>query len=482
MGQIARCRLTVERQLNDSEASVTVNNLAGSDRQLSNHERGFQDLESSTRTQVVSGVVFLSKHVSGPKIWKRLWEFTRVNPIYRSLIDDGRQIAWKTDTSFDLSNHLDEIVIERCTTEQVLTMLSNIASRGLPTNQPPWRILVLRLAVGGQPPASCALAIVAHHSLLDGLHGMKLFTNLLDGAERRSNMRGSTATDFPNDRETKVPAFNAGCARFVAGEMLRRSAKSILASDASASATRTTLAFEWSRKLFRTAQQRGKSTFQEILLTVITDALARYSRSHGQNRNLRAIVPLARCENHPSSHNTNQHDIGYIKLPITSEHCDRVQEIRTSLRSLRQQQKLQFFPSLLGFIGRLPKVLRTFVARRFAYQADLLISLIPGGRTKQTLDGAEVLSIFAQPALPPRHSIVVGITLSRCSVCVTLQLDAKQIDDPENLRSCFELAYRGTIFESASTGSVPCTNIVPNTNPIKGSKYDLHEQPLGSVS
>lgn len=454
---------------------MTVSQASATDRHLSNHERGFQDLETSARRQVVSGVVFLSRNVSSRTICARLRTFTQVNPIFRCRIDEGRQFTWKTDPGFDLSNHLEEISVEKDTTEDVLTLVSNVASCGLPENQPPWRILVLPLAARGQQQASCAIAIVAHHSLLDGHHGMKLFTNLLDGAGRHPNTREEPTSNSPDDQETKIPMVSNSCVRFVAGEMLRRPTKYPLASHASASAGRTTLAFDWSRKSFRKIQQLEKKSFQEIVLTVITDALARYSHSHGQNRNLRAIIPLARRENHPASRDTNQHDIGYINLPITSEHCDRAREIRTSLLSLRQQQKLQTFPSLLGFIGRLPKFLRTVVTRRFAHQADLLISLIPGGRTKQTLAGARILSIFAQPALPPRHSIVVGITLTRFRICMTLQLDAKQIDDPQQLKSCFKLAYRGINQEGAADMSIR------STSTLKPSPHDLNKQPLCSI-
>lgn len=424
-------------------------NEAAIERRLSSHELGFQDLDTPARLQVVSGVIFLSANVRSETIWARIRKFVEANPLFRCRIEGHRSPEWKVDSSFDLSKHCDEIAVGDVTTEHALSFVSNAASRGLSGDQPPWRIALLRLADGSGQPARCAIAILAHHSLLDGLQGMKLFTSLLDRTASPLGTKIHSAEVTSDHSRTKTPVISADCVRNVASEMLRRPSDGPFASNRMASAKRTTLAFEWSRRSFQAVRRSGGASFQEVLLAALTDALARYSRSRGLKRNLRAILPLARPENHPSSFTTNRHDVGYIDLPTASAHSHRHKTIRQNLKFLRREQEHDVFSSILAFMGRLPNVVRKAVARRFAHQADLLISLIPVGRSKDTIDGAEVTSLFAQPALPPRHSVVVGITVARHHVCVTVQVDPACINHPEELKTCFEQAYRRTVLAEA---------------------------------
>lgn len=429
-------------------------NHAAIERKLSNHERGFQDLDTPERMQVVSGVIFLSANVRSETIWERVRRFVEVNPLFQCRIVGNRSPEWKADCAFELSNHCDEMELDDATPEQVLSFLSNAASSGLSVDQPPWRIALIRLADDGEQQARCAIAILAHHSLLDGLQGMKLIASLLDHAAKPSGTKKQMTVGSSDHPITKTPAISTGCVRYVAAETFRRPPRGPFASNAVASAKRKTLAFKWSRRSFQSARRNSDASFQEVLLATLTDALACYSHSRGLKRNLRAILPMARPENHPSSFTTNRHDVGYLELPTASAYSYRYAKIRQNLESLRREQERDVFSSILAFMGRLPNAMRKAVAHRFAHQADLLISLIPGGRSKGTIDGAEVTSLFAQPALPPRHSVVVGITVTRRDVCVTVQVDPARIDCPEELKACFEQAYHRTVLEDATDDAV----------------------------
>ena len=419
------------------------------ERKLSNHEQGFQDLDTPTRLQVVSGVVFLSDSVDSQVIWNRVQDFFAANSQFRCRIVGGRSLKWRVDDSFDPSNHCDEIALGDVTKEDVLSFVANGASSGLPADQPPWRIALLRLTGESNEPERCAIAIWAHHSLLDGLQGMKLYASLMDGTRRLSNAATPSADDQAAHPEDGTPVMSASCVRSVAGEMLRRPTSGPFTSKAPSS-QRTTLAFEWSRKSFQTARRERNASFQEILLTVLANVLARYANQNGHTRNLRALLPLGRSEDKSSAFTTNRHDVGFIDLPAGSATANRFVEIRQSLQSLRQEQENGVFGSILGFMGWLPNAMRQAVAHRFARQADLLISLIPGGPSKNTIGGADVTALFAQPALPPKHSVVVGVTVSRRDVCVTVQVDPASVDRPQQLKVCFEQAFSQVVLDRST--------------------------------
>jgi len=75
------------------------------------------------------------------------------------------------------------------------------------------------------------------------------------------------------------------------------------------------------------------------------------------------------------------------------------------------------------------------MANRWSAQANLLISIIPGGTARQEIDGADVEYLFAQPALPPHHGIVIGAIVTRRNACISVQVDPAVIGNPQELEA-----------------------------------------------
>jgi hypothetical protein len=428
------------------------------ERLLSSHEMGFQDLNTPTRLQVVSGVIFLAGDVKRETIWERVQRFVDDNPQFQCHIVGGKSLEWKVNRAFDISNHLEEVSLSHLSTEEILSFVSNAAAKGLPSGQSPWRIALLRFTGEVDQKEQCAIAIWAHHSLIDGLQGMKLYSSLQDRSARPANSKGPSAASSTDEPGKRTPVISGSCVSAVAGQILRRPLRGPFKSNGFDSKQRTTIALQWTRESFQTARRQYDASFQEVVLAVLTEALAQFSRRHGHQRNLRAILPLGRPESNSSSFTTNRHDIGFIDLPTASTASSRLHQIRKALKSLRREQEHSVFDSILGCMSRLPKAMRRALSHRFARQADLLISLIPGGRSKGKIDGAEVTALFAQPALPPSHAVVVGVTVTRCRVSVAVQVDPAMINCVQELKTCFERAYQQTVTDRANGRGVGTTS------------------------
>ena len=71
----------------------------------------------------------------------------------------------------------------------------------------------------------------------------------------------------------------------------------------------------------------------------------------------------------------------------------------------------------------------------------MLISVLPGGTARQQIGGVALHSLFAQPALPPNHAIVIGAIATRRNVCLTVQVDPEVIGDPSELQADLAQAY-----------------------------------------
>lgn len=410
------------------------------ERELSIHELGFLDLDTPERPQIVSGVAFPSGSVDAETIWGRLEKFTNANPQFRCQIVDRRSPAWKQDENFELSNHCVELTLNKSSNEDILTYVANEAAHGLPTECPPWRIAIIHAKGETNQPERCAIAIWAHHSLIDGLEGMKLYSSLLDSRVGTRNVDDSSHSHAPVIASANKPRVSASCVRILARDIMRRQIKSPLSG--CRSAQRKTLMLTWSRKAFGNAKRKHHASFQEVLLAVLTDGLASYCKKHGKNRNLRAILPLGRTCEDSSGFTSNRHDVGFINLPLATSNLQvRLKKIRRGLDSLRHQQRSQVFPTILSFLGRLPSAARAYVANRWSTQANLLISVLPGGTARQQIGGVAVQSLFAQPALPPNHAVVIGAIATRRNVCVTVQVDPEVIGNPLELQADLAKAY-----------------------------------------
>ena len=417
-----------------------MSNSSAVERELTTHELGFMDLDTPMRPQIVSGVAFASGAVDAETIWKRLQQFTNAHPQYRCRIIDQRSPSWRLDENFDLSNHCSEITLNESSNEDILTYVANESVRGLPADGPPWRIALIREGGGVEKPERCAIAVWAHHSLIDGLEGMKLYSSLLDPRVNSRNAAEAPNADAPVIASANKPRISGSCVRILARDVMRRHIKCPLSG--CRSAQRKTLSFSWSRQAIRNARSKHDASFQEVLLAVLTDGLASYCKKHGKNRKLRAILPLSKpCED-SSGFTSNRHDVGFINLPLAPATLQtRLKKIRRGLDSLRHQQRAQVFPTILNFLGRLPATARGYVCNRWSTQANLLISVLPGGTARQQIGGVALHSLFAQPALPPNHAIVIGAIATRRNVCLTVQVDPEVIGDPSELQADLAQAY-----------------------------------------
>jgi hypothetical protein len=418
---------------------VTSTNLS---RRLSSHEEGFQDLDSPARKQVVSGVIFLPAPIQPKILWHRIKQFVEKNPLFKSRITNCSTPHWVNDESYSLDNHCSEFSFNDYAQHQILTYVSQTASTCLDTEHPPWRIALI---TSKNSQTNCdfnAIAIWAHHSLIDGLRGMELYESLIDENTMDQSVETNPLDCQPSSVVKSPSVISPQCFRLAAAEMLRRPSASDFSVSTKASEDRYAMSFVWERKCFRLARRANRASFQEVLLATFTDAFSRYCGSEESQYGIRAIIPVAKPDTHATSNSTNRHSIGYCTLPTNQPIHNRYDSIRKSLKTIRSEQEYNVFPTLLSFLRYLPNRLRKKLTYQLASRAETLISLIPGKRSWGHIDGVPVTSLFAQPAIPPGHSLTIGITVNREKVFVTAQLDPKCIRDPMKLRVCFEQAYR----------------------------------------
>lgn len=102
----------------------------------------------------------------------------------------GRPV-WVDDPGCDIARHVHDV---RCPPpgdeEALLRVAADVVTQRLPPDRPLWSATLVTGLEGG----ACALIVVFHHVLADGMGGLAVLANLIDGVDR------PPGTDFPRPK------------------------------------------------------------------------------------------------------------------------------------------------------------------------------------------------------------------------------------------------------------------------------------------
>ncbi len=404
------------------------------ERPLSTHEQGFLDLSNDARQQVVSGIMFLEGRASIEMIRQSLIEFVDKNQQFRCYISDESAPRWINHHAFDIKNHLEPIELTAGDKDSILTLAANRAAVGVPRNLPPWRISLVRYLDVSDQRTRFALVITAHHCLLDGLQGLKLVDHLtMQKKQQKPRRIDGQITPPTNHVKSKLATLYA-----LGRDCLRLPTKAFRGLSNSPTSNRESFSITLSRQGLDHKRKILGCGFQELILGIVGDALSRYSLECKRVGTVRALLPVGRPESPENTFTSNRHDVGFIDLSSPADTTQNslqkmVQRIRNQIARIRKEQTHGVFKTILNLGSRLPKPARKYFFSLYANRADVLISLIPAGRKRRSLQAATVGSVFAQPAIPPGHGLSVGIVTYAEKVTLALQFDPSVFQNPKSL-------------------------------------------------
>jgi hypothetical protein len=408
-------------------------------RGLSVYELGWVDLSIEHRLQVIGGMCLVDGVIDKELILDRIGQFTTWNPQYRSRLIAKHRASWQEDESFSLDRHIRKCSDRFDSSREILEYIASNSTQGFPDEHSPWIVNLF------QPPESItdgrtAIAFMAHHSLTDGLGASRLFKAMLDSKDSLSQL-----DDGQVDGHSGLRSSNESKSRIkFAWELLKDFSKTRRRDPftGQSSPVRTVLEFNWCRSRLNQARKRINASLQELILQMITRALQLYCQRFGQAFDLRAIVPMADGVMTKDQSLIGGHDIGYLDLPLSQKTTEQqLDVIRRGVARLRQRQIDQDFARLSRILERLPVFVRHRAAHRWSANANLLITLIPGGPLRPTIGGHEVTAIYGLPAVPPGQALAIGVVISRKWVHVSWIVDPQLVRDYDQLESDIDLTF-----------------------------------------
>ena len=429
----------------------------------------YMEQDPALRSTVVA-VAWLDRVPRWDELTRRLESATRLAPSFRRRpLEPPRRLAtprWSADGTFDLRWHLRRVAApEPRTKATVLEMAGLAATTGFDRTRPLWEFtLVEGLADGG-----AALVMKFHHSLTDGIGGVRLAYNLVDEepdppaglpmpeAPAGEHMTGAALVRASVvHRSSELAGRAATILRWAprtAGRLLRHplaTSASLVETTRSVARTvapvRTTLSPVMTGRgpgrrlhmvsaglddLHRAAAAAG-GTVNDAFMAGVTGGLRRYHERHGvELGDLMVTMPISiRRPTDPLA--GNRITLMRFRVPAgTRDPLERIAALHHRCRAARAEPSLAVTEEIAGALNLLPAA----VVGSMLKHVDFLASDVPGFPRPIYLCGARVTGYYP---FGPTIGAALNATLfsyeRRCCIGVTVDTDA--VPDDTVLLEC----------------------------------------------
>jgi diacylglycerol O-acyltransferase / wax synthase len=362
-------------------------------------------------------------------------------------LDSGRPL-WVDDPNFNLEFHVRHTALPAPgSQEQLLQMVGRIFSQPLDRDKPLWENWLVEGLDGGR---RFAIISKAHHSLVDGVAGIDLATALFDIEPHAAPAQASTDLEpwQPHPEPSSAELILAGVRGMVgAAAGLVTKAVSVATSSPADAISRARDSVEglgeiaWAAlnpapetplnveigpyRRYLVVRQRLDDykevknalggTVNDVVLTVVSGALARWLRSRGirtEGLEMRALVPVSvRAKD---EHDTLGNRLTAMRGPLPVYIRDPVARLRFVKKAMDglKESKQAVGAATLTAVNELqpPTILAQASRLNFSTRLfNLLVTNIPGPQIPLYLLGRELEDLYPVAFLPKGHALAVAI-------------------------------------------------------------------------
>ena len=390
--------------------------------------------------------------------------------------------TWEDFPRFDIRQHIFPQRLAAPGGENRLEALAGrLFSQVMDRNKPLWEIHVVDGLGGGRG----ALIVRIHHALADGISGAALLKILFDATPE-----GSRAVPQPPPTGFPAPPVEHSLAEAVTSA-IHTSLKSMIAAEAalldfgqallsepmqSGLAGLMKLLPEWAKPIERlpfnrpcggtrkfvwssidfadiqAIRQRLGGTVNEVVLTVVTQAVARYAKLHGQNvkdRFVRIVCPVnVRAEGEQGSLG-NQITFLPVVLPMGIENpAELLHAVCARMQVMKNVRAAELVAIAAAWIGAMPPPMQAMFWEGIPLVPlpqpllNLICTNIPGSKTPLYALGRRMIASY--PQVPTGYELGVGVAVQSYDgrLFFGLTADAKAAGDVGRLRDFIDASFR----------------------------------------
>jgi diacylglycerol O-acyltransferase len=391
-------------------------------------------------------------------------------------LQTGRPL-WVDDPDFNLEYHVRHTALPAPGTEEQLFLLAGrIASQPLDRSKPLWENWLIEGLEGGR----FALISKTHHALVDGVSGVDLASVLLD-LERSPQRPAEDLEPWRPKPEPSPAALVAAGLRGmvgVAGGLVSRTVEAATQPGPALSALRdaaegvgeivwaglnpapeTPLNVEIGphRRFavvrhqlddYKTVKNAFGGTVNDVVLTVVSGALARWLHERGvrtEGLEMRALVPVSvRTAAHK---NTLGNQLAVMRGPLPVYIRDPVARLRFVRRAMDglKESKQAVGAATLAAVNNLapPTILAQASRLNFSTRLfNLIVTNIPGPQFPLYVLGRRLEDLFPLAFLPKNHALAVAIMSYDGGIDYGLLADYDALPDVDVIADGIDAALR----------------------------------------
>jgi diacylglycerol O-acyltransferase / wax synthase len=372
--------------------------------------------------------------------------------------DSGRPL-WVDDTTFNIEFHVRNSALPAPGTEaQLLQMAARIASQPLDRNRPLWEMWLVEGLEPAEPGGHERFALLSktHHSLVDGVSGVDLATVLLDlEREPSSSPGGGNGSDGSAELEPWQPQRQPGPADMIlAGVRDAVQTGTSLASRALAAASQPARSVNLARDAveglgdlawailnpapetplnvpigphrryavvrqqlddYKTVKHAFGGTVNDVVLTVVSGALARWLHTRGIRTDgveMRALVPVSVRTKDQQGHLGNQLTVMRGPLPVYIQDPVACLSVVSAAMDDLKESKQAIGAATIAAVNNLapPTILAQASRLQFSTRLfNLLVTNIPGPQFPLYVLGRQLDDLFPLAFLPENHGLAIAI-------------------------------------------------------------------------
>jgi diacylglycerol O-acyltransferase len=324
----------------------------------------------------------------------------------------------------------------------LLNFAAAMAESGFDKSRPLWEMVVAEGLDGG----GAALVLKVHHSVTDGVGGVKLLLTLLE-ASRHPGPPLADLAPAESSATRPLPSRVADVARGLSPSNVMRTAASVGRLLAPSGGRRspvfvghsTDLHFDTCERPLDDLKRAGKgagASVNDVFLSALAGGLRRYHVAHGRDvEALRLTLPVSlRKPGDPLG--GNRFVPLRFALPVSeADPFARIQHIHELSKRWRSEPALPLTDAIAGILNILPPQVTTAVMQSLLKGVDVVATNVPGVPSRCYIAGAEMTRQFAFAPLSGA-AINAALVSHAGMACIGVNMDSVAVPDPDVLMAC----------------------------------------------
>lgn len=383
---------------------------------------------------------------------------------------------WSADPDFDLAYHVRRVrAPEGAGMDAVLDVARTAAMQSFDRARPLWEYTL----VEGLDDGRAAMVIKVHHSMTDGVGGMKLLLMLFDferdaraplelpddlaeppvldrmalvgrslshrrrralGIARRGAIEtGRAATALVRDPMGSVRG--AGAAATSVARYLRPTTEPCSPVMRARTMGRRLATFDIPLPALKGAARAAGGSVNDAFVAGVLGGLGRYHQLHGHPvERLRMVMPVNLRAEGDALGGNHFTPARFLVPTAIDDPSERVREVSRLSRAMREQPAIHLTDALAGVLNQFPSTVTTQLFGSMLKGSDFVTTNIPGSPVPLYVGGAELERLYAFAPLTGT-ALNVSLVSLRDTCCVGVVTDLVAVPDTATMVKCLEAGF-----------------------------------------